>query len=51
QVIRLTVHPPGDPWKAGAKEEDTTLTPPLDLVIGTKWKSASVNWNGTDPIL
>jgi hypothetical protein len=25
--------------------------PPLELVIGTKWPGATIDWNGTEPIL
>ena len=28
-----------------------SLTPPLELCIRTKWSTAVVSWNGTDPIL
>ena len=31
--------------------DEGDLTPPLDLVIGTKWTGARIEWNGTDPIL
>lgn len=42
--IRLTIDLNGD-------ENDLTIIPPLEHCIRTKWKTASVNWNGTDPIL
>ncbi|XP_036897096.1 probable ubiquitin carboxyl-terminal hydrolase MINDY-4 [Sturnira hondurensis] len=33
------------------RDSDLDLIPPLELCIRTKWKGASVNWNGSDPIL
>ncbi|XP_021503787.1 probable ubiquitin carboxyl-terminal hydrolase MINDY-4 isoform X1 [Meriones unguiculatus] len=47
EEIRLTV----DTTKTTSEDSCTDLVPPLELCIRTKWKGASVNWNGSDPIL
>jgi ubiquitin carboxyl-terminal hydrolase MINDY-3/4 len=49
-TIRLTVNTKPDILPP-AVDDTAALTPPLDLVIRTKWCGASVDWNGTDPIL
>ncbi|XP_028719935.2 probable ubiquitin carboxyl-terminal hydrolase MINDY-4 isoform X2 [Peromyscus leucopus] len=47
EEIRLTV----DTTKTSPEDSCSDLVPPLELCIRTKWKGASVNWNGSDPIL
>ncbi|XP_029334605.1 probable ubiquitin carboxyl-terminal hydrolase MINDY-4 isoform X1 [Mus caroli] len=47
EEIRLTV----DTTKTAPEDSCSDLVPPLELCIRTKWKGASVNWNGSDPIL
>ncbi|XP_038964609.1 probable ubiquitin carboxyl-terminal hydrolase MINDY-4 isoform X3 [Rattus norvegicus] len=47
EEIRLTV----DTTKTAPEDNCSDLVPPLELCIRTKWKGASVNWNGSDPIL
>ncbi|KAL1768152.1 FAM188B isoform X1 [Sigmodon hispidus] len=47
EEIRLTV----DTTKTTPEDSCNDLVPPLELCIRTKWKGASVNWNGSDPIL
>ncbi|XP_036103105.1 probable ubiquitin carboxyl-terminal hydrolase MINDY-4 [Molossus molossus] len=47
EQIRLTV----DTTQTAPEDPDKDLVPPLELCIRTKWKGASVNWNGSDPIL
>ncbi|XP_004676884.1 PREDICTED: protein FAM188B isoform X1 [Condylura cristata] len=47
EQIRLTV----DTTQTAPEDNDNDLVPPLELCIRTKWKGASVNWNGSDPIL
>ncbi|XP_076028826.1 putative ubiquitin carboxyl-terminal hydrolase MINDY-4 isoform X2 [Oratosquilla oratoria] len=42
--IRLTIRVHG-----GVRED--SVVPPLELCIRTKWPNASVEWNGTEPIL
>lgn len=37
--------------KAKKSDKEKELIPPLELVLKTKWKEASVNWNSTEPIL
>ncbi|CAM9626446.1 unnamed protein product [Chrysoparadoxa australica] len=50
EVIRLSVNRfPADCAVKSSSEDD--LTPPLDMVIRTKWEGASVDWNGIEPIL
>ncbi|CAM9886479.1 unnamed protein product [Ectocarpus sp. 6 AP-2014] len=56
ETIRLTVdqrHDGGDgsPPLTTDNEANDALIPPLDLVIRTRWPEATVDWNGTDPIL
>ncbi|KAJ8403230.1 hypothetical protein AAFF_G00354470 [Aldrovandia affinis] len=34
-----------------SQDVDNGLIPPLEHCIRTKWKDATVNWNGTEPIL
>ncbi|KAJ3132139.1 hypothetical protein HK101_004636 [Irineochytrium annulatum] len=43
--IRLRVKP------GRGRVEESALTPPLELVIGTKWEGAEVEWHGSDPLL
>lgn len=45
--IRLTVDNTRDTPPVSGEE----LTPPLELCLQTKWKTAMVDWNGTEPIL
>ena len=45
--IRLTIHP----GKYQDENVKNGLIPPLEHVIRTKWKTAIVDWNGTDPLL
>eukprot|EP00070_Physeter_catodon_P022706 XP_023984870.1 probable ubiquitin carboxyl-terminal hydrolase MINDY-4 isoform X2 [Physeter catodon] len=47
EQIRLTI----DTTQPVPEDRDNDLVPPLELCIRTKWKGASVNWNGSDPIL
>uniref|UniRef100_U3CCL5 Ubiquitin carboxyl-terminal hydrolase MINDY n=1 Tax=Callithrix jacchus TaxID=9483 RepID=U3CCL5_CALJA len=47
EQIRLTI----DTTQTVSEDTDNDLVPPLELCIRTKWKGASVNWNGSDPIL
>ncbi|XP_051008282.1 probable ubiquitin carboxyl-terminal hydrolase MINDY-4 [Acomys russatus] len=47
EEIRLTI----DTTKTTSEDSSNNLVPPLELCIRTKWKGASVNWNGSDPIL
>ena len=35
----------------GSHASDPDCDPPLELVIGTKWKNPSVNWNGAEVLL
>jgi len=44
EVIRFTIEP-------GSHASDPDCDPPLELVIGTKWKNPSVNWNGAEVLL
>mmetsp|Transcript_59966 Transcript_59966/g.135641 ORF Transcript_59966/g.135641 Transcript_59966/m.135641 type:complete len:188 (-) Transcript_59966:169-732(-) len=50
EVIRLSVVPDHDEELPDVNDE-TALTPPLDLVIRTKWRGCFVDWNGTEEIL
>uniref|UniRef100_A0AC11BCK7 MINDY lysine 48 deubiquitinase 4 n=1 Tax=Ovis aries TaxID=9940 RepID=A0AC11BCK7_SHEEP len=47
EQIRLTI----DTTQTVPEDRDNGLVPPLELCIRTKWKGASVNWNGSEPIL
>ncbi|CAD7694266.1 unnamed protein product [Nyctereutes procyonoides] len=47
EQIRLTV----DTTQTVPEDKDNDLIPPLELCIRTRWKGASVNWNGSEPIL
>ncbi|XP_052494844.1 probable ubiquitin carboxyl-terminal hydrolase MINDY-4 [Budorcas taxicolor] len=47
EQIRLTI----DTTQTVPEDRDNSLVPPLELCIRTKWKGASVNWNGSEPIL
>ncbi|CAF0769235.1 unnamed protein product [Brachionus calyciflorus] len=38
-------------YKNKKADKEKELIPPLELVIRTKWKNASIDWNSTDPIL
>lgn len=49
EVIRLSVHTHALPERVKPNHED--LTPPLNLVIQTKWPLATVDWNGVEPLL
>jgi len=48
--IRLSVYPTGDPQELVADHRKAKV-PPLELVIGTKWGQARIDWNGHDRIL
>ncbi|ETV98157.1 hypothetical protein H310_08892 [Aphanomyces invadans] len=53
EVIRLTIQPlglPAKPEKASA-HQGGDLTPPLNLVIQTKWPRATVDWHSVEPLL
>jgi ubiquitin carboxyl-terminal hydrolase MINDY-3/4 len=49
--IRLTIDPSPivspEPFDPNKKD----MTPPLEHCIRTNWEGASVDWNGTDPLL
>ncbi|XP_064401669.1 probable ubiquitin carboxyl-terminal hydrolase MINDY-4 [Halichondria panicea] len=47
EVIRLTI----DNAEGRESLVEDGLTPPLELCIRTKWKSVTVSWNGSEPIL
>ncbi|KAM5272217.1 putative ubiquitin carboxyl-terminal hydrolase MINDY-4 [Ctenodactylus gundi] len=47
EQIRLTI----DTTQTVPEHSSNDLVPPLELCIRTKWKGASVDWNGSDPIL
>ncbi|XP_003467914.1 probable ubiquitin carboxyl-terminal hydrolase MINDY-4 isoform X2 [Cavia porcellus] len=47
EQIRLTI----DTTQTVPEDSSEGLVPPLELCIRTKWKGASVDWNGSDPIL
>uniref|UniRef100_A0A452T4D2 Ubiquitin carboxyl-terminal hydrolase MINDY n=1 Tax=Ursus maritimus TaxID=29073 RepID=A0A452T4D2_URSMA len=47
EQIRLSI----DTTQTIPEDKDNDLVPPLELCIRTRWKGASVNWNGSDPIL
>jgi hypothetical protein len=32
-------------------QSEAQLTPPLELVLETRWPGVAVAWNGADPIL
>lgn len=49
EVIRLSVATHALETRVKPNHED--LTPPLNLVIQTKWPLATVNWNGVEPLL
>ena len=49
ELIRLTVNPQKPPAPPGRAAYD--LVPPLDETLRTRWPKASVDWNGTDPLL
>jgi hypothetical protein len=48
ELIRLTVRPRVPP-PPNADPHD--LVPPLDETLRTKWPNASIDWNGTEPLL
>ena len=53
ETIHLTVNLNAgikDEFKHGDDDEED-LIPPLDRCIRTKWREASVDWNGTEAIL
>ena len=47
ELIRLSI----DTRTGLSPLHSSSLVPPLELCIRTKWSSAMVDWNGTDPIL
>ncbi|XP_064401625.1 probable ubiquitin carboxyl-terminal hydrolase MINDY-4 isoform X2 [Halichondria panicea] len=47
KAIRLTI----DNAEGRESLVEDGLTPPLELCIRTKWKSVTVSWNGSEPIL
>ncbi|XP_047418022.1 probable ubiquitin carboxyl-terminal hydrolase MINDY-4 isoform X1 [Sciurus carolinensis] len=47
EQIRLTI----DTTQTIPEDSLDDFVPPLELCIRTKWKGASVNWNGSEPIL
>ncbi|XP_054427308.1 probable ubiquitin carboxyl-terminal hydrolase MINDY-4 [Pteronotus mesoamericanus] len=47
EQIRLTI----DTTQTVPEDRDGDLIPPLELCVRTKWKGASVSWNGSEPIL
>ncbi|XP_073250378.1 probable ubiquitin carboxyl-terminal hydrolase MINDY-4 [Porites lutea] len=47
EELRLTV----DTTKECPEYKDTDLVPPLEHCIRTRWKSAVIDWNGSEPIL
>nr|XP_026257337.1 probable ubiquitin carboxyl-terminal hydrolase MINDY-4 [Urocitellus parryii] len=47
EQIRLTV----DTTQTSPEDSHNDFVPPLELCIRTKWKGASVDWNGSEPIL
>ncbi|CAH2281920.1 Hypothetical predicted protein [Pelobates cultripes] len=47
EEIRLTV----DTAEAYIQDTENDLTPPLEYCIRTKWKGATIDWNGIEPIL
>mmetsp|Transcript_11903 Transcript_11903/g.21598 ORF Transcript_11903/g.21598 Transcript_11903/m.21598 type:complete len:613 (-) Transcript_11903:1318-3156(-) len=49
EEIRLTVDTSGQ--MTPSVQDGDELTPPIDQVIRTKWKGATINWNDTDPLL
>mmetsp|Transcript_14732 Transcript_14732/g.21678 ORF Transcript_14732/g.21678 Transcript_14732/m.21678 type:complete len:555 (-) Transcript_14732:156-1820(-) len=49
EVIRLTINPRGG--YQGNDESDSELIPPIDKVVRTRWKGATIDWNGSEPIL
>ncbi|OQR89912.1 hypothetical protein THRCLA_09511 [Thraustotheca clavata] len=51
ELIRLTIDPNGLEEPMKPNHNDKTLVPPLDLVIRTKWSLATIDWNGTEPLL
>ena len=59
ELYRLTVGPSERSAAAGSKADDRgakeqkegDLTPPIEHVIRTRWKGASVDWNGSEALL
>uniref|UniRef100_A0A8C5Z5D2 Ubiquitin carboxyl-terminal hydrolase MINDY n=1 Tax=Marmota marmota marmota TaxID=9994 RepID=A0A8C5Z5D2_MARMA len=47
EQIRLTI----DTTQTSPEDSHNDFVPPLELCIRTKWKGASVDWNGSEPIL
>ncbi|XP_062854314.1 probable ubiquitin carboxyl-terminal hydrolase MINDY-4 isoform X2 [Trichomycterus rosablanca] len=50
EPIRLTVYP-DSPVKPPDSNDNSDLTPPLELCIRTRWADAAVSWNQSEPIL
>ncbi|KDO28012.1 hypothetical protein SPRG_20176 [Saprolegnia parasitica CBS 223.65] len=51
EPIQLSVSPFGLAAPEKPRHDDNSLTPPLDLVIRTKWPRGTVDWHGTEPLL
>jgi len=52
EEYRLTVDvKPGSDFDVPDPDDASALTPPLDLVIRTKWPGARVDWGDSEPIL
>jgi hypothetical protein len=52
EEIRLSIDPNGvEAPREKARHDDQTLTPPLNLVIQTKWPRATIDWHGVEPLL
>ncbi|KAJ3099898.1 hypothetical protein HDU97_002682 [Phlyctochytrium planicorne] len=54
--IRLVVKKVEGRWdddvrKAAKEGKDSSLVPPLELVIGTRWENPAVEWIGSEPLL
>ena len=47
ELIRLTI----DTRTGVSPQHNSSLVPPLELCVRTRWSRALVDWNGTDPIL
>ena len=48
-VIRMTVTPGGGVQQESKRDEE--MTPPLNHCIRTKWRNASIDWNGAEELL
>jgi len=51
EVICLTVDNMGGHTPKSISYDKNDSTPPLEHVIHTKWTTATIDWNGTDPLL